>query len=132
MTEREIEAVAEELAKEGGISWHPGRTKGPVLMQVGERYRDRAKLAIAALDRVRAQEAGEQASDAGNLALLDDGKAQSETLKPGDIVVYRPPGEKRAVTCTVEKLEEGRAYLVPCPLPTIGWIDLTTLQASED
>jgi hypothetical protein len=55
MTEEEIEAVAEELAKAGGLSWYPGRTRGPLLRTVSERYRDRARLAIEALDRVRAR-----------------------------------------------------------------------------
>ena len=54
VTDEEIEAVAEELAKAGGVSWYPGRTRGALLRSVSERYRDRAKLAIAALDRVRA------------------------------------------------------------------------------
>jgi hypothetical protein len=54
MTEEEIEAVAEELAKIGGVSWYPGRAPGPLLRVVSERYRDRARVAIAALDRLRA------------------------------------------------------------------------------
>ena len=54
MTDEEIEAVAEELAKAGGTSWYPGRTRGALLRPVSERYRDRARLAIAALERVRA------------------------------------------------------------------------------
>ena len=59
MTDEEIEAVAEELAKIGGLSWYPGRTDGPLLRPISERYRDRARVAIAALDRVRA---GKEAS----------------------------------------------------------------------
>ena len=55
MTEDEIEAVAEELAKAGGVSWYPGREGGTLLKVVSDRYRDRARLAIAALDRYRAQ-----------------------------------------------------------------------------
>src|SRR3954465_12730071 len=54
VTDEEIEAVAEELAKAGGTSWYPGRTRGALLRSVSERYRDRARLAIAALDRLRA------------------------------------------------------------------------------
>ena len=52
MTEGEVEAVAAELAKAGGVSWHSGQERGPLKL-VMDRYRDRARLAIAALDRVR-------------------------------------------------------------------------------
>jgi hypothetical protein len=31
MTDEEIEVVAEELAKSGGLSWYPGRTPGPLM-----------------------------------------------------------------------------------------------------
>ena len=55
MTEGEVEAVAAELAKAGGVSWHAGQERGPLKL-VMDRYRDRARLAIAALDRVRAAE----------------------------------------------------------------------------
>ena len=54
VTDEEIEVVAEELAKAGGVSWYPGRTLVAFLRPVSERYRDRARLAIAALDRLRA------------------------------------------------------------------------------
>src|SRR3954463_7575787 len=54
MTEQEIEVVAEELAKIGGTSWYPGREHGPLMRVVSDRYRDRARIAIAALDRLRA------------------------------------------------------------------------------
>src|SRR5689334_8589415 len=59
VTEDEVEVVAEELAKAGGTSWYPGRERGPLLRVVVDRYRDRARLAIAALDRYRASKAGE-------------------------------------------------------------------------
>ena len=58
MTEDEVEAVAEELAKAGGVAWYPGRARGPLVRIVSDRYRDRARLAIAALDRYRAHKAG--------------------------------------------------------------------------
>jgi len=54
MTEEEVEVVAEELARIGGTSWYPGREKGILLRIVSDRYRDRARVAIAALDRLRA------------------------------------------------------------------------------
>jgi hypothetical protein len=55
MTDGEVEAVAAELAKAGGVSWHSGQERGPLKL-VMDRYRDRARLAIAALDRARAAE----------------------------------------------------------------------------
>jgi hypothetical protein len=124
MTEEEVEIVAQEMAKIGGTTWYPGRTSGAVLRVVNERYRDRARVAIATLERLRA----------GKQALNDTSPSQESTssadlsLKVGTIVVFRPSGERRAVTCRIEKLEEGRAYLVPCPKPDIGWTSLEDLQ----
>src|SRR4028118_256494 len=63
VTEDEVEAVAEELAKAGGVAWYPGRERGPLLRIVSDRYRDRARLAIAALDRYRAHKAGVAPAD---------------------------------------------------------------------
>ena len=45
MTEEEIEIVAEELAKIGGVTWYPGREKGTLMRVVCDRYRDRARVA---------------------------------------------------------------------------------------
>jgi hypothetical protein len=53
MTDEEVEAVAAELAKAGGVSWHAGQEHGPLKL-VMDRYRDRARLAIATLERIRA------------------------------------------------------------------------------
>jgi hypothetical protein len=124
MTEEEVEIVAQEMAKIGGTTWYPGRTSGAVLRVVNERYKDRARVAIATLERLRA----------GKEALNDASPPQGSTssadpsLQVGTIVVFRPSGERRAVTCRIEKLEEGRAYLVPCPRPDIGWTSLENLQ----
>jgi len=130
MTDEEIEAVAEELAKIGGLSWYPGRTDGPVLRPISARYRDRARVAIAALDRVRA---GREASDMLQSSTAINGSAAAsasdhgDRLEVGAVVVYRPPGDQRAVTCRIEKMDEGRAYLVPCPKPDFGWVSLDDL-----
>jgi hypothetical protein len=133
VTDEEIEAVAEELAKVGGLSWYPGRTRGALLRPVTERYRDRAKVAIAALDRLRAKnnDGFEQQTTLGSAALLSrEGlpKGPDEPIQVGSIVVYRPPGDQRAITCRIDQLEQGRAYLVPCARPDVGWVSLDNLQ----
>jgi hypothetical protein len=124
MTEEEVEIVAQEMAKIGGVGWYPGRTDGAVLRVVNQRYRDRARVAIAALERLRAgRDTTEETSP------LQEGTPSADAgLQVGTIVVFRPPGDRRAVTCRIEKLEEGRAYLVPCPKPDIGWTSLDNLQ----
>jgi hypothetical protein len=94
VTEEEIEVVAEELAKVGGLPWYPGRTQGPLLRVVSNRYRDRARVAIAALERLRQgmQDLGAPKSHASDVALIN--KVQEpqapDTLQTGSIAVYRP------------------------------------------
>lgn len=124
MTEEEVEIVAQEMAKIGGTTWYPGRTNGAVLRVVNERYRDRARVAIAALERLRA---GKDTSN-DTPALQESTPSVDASLQVGTIVVFRPAGDRRAVTCRIERLEEGRAYLVPCPKPDIGWTSLENLQ----
>jgi hypothetical protein len=98
---------------------------------VTERYRDRAKVAIAALDRLRANNSsasGNPASGSGEI-LSREGlpNGSDERMQVGSIVVYRPPGDQRAITCRIDRLEQGRAYLVPCARPDVGWVSLDNL-----
>jgi hypothetical protein len=76
MTEDEVEAVAAELAKAGGLSWHSGQERGPLKL-VMDRYRDRARLAIATLERARA-------------AKQDTSPGQSEVVRPGPSTKAKP------------------------------------------
>jgi hypothetical protein len=136
-----VEAVAEELAKAGGVAWYPGRARGPLLRIVSDRYRDRARLAIAALDRYRAHKAGVAPPDTPDSIEIGQSPKQPEastasdgSLRVGITVVYRPPGEQRAYPCRVEKIEGGQAYLVPYLRPWTSWVPIQDLTpaSSED
>jgi hypothetical protein len=132
MTNEEIDAVAEELAKVGGLSWYPGRTQEPLLRAVSNRYKDRARVAIAALERLRARNDTVSTPREPALEAPSADKASNppqNDLQVGAVVVYRPPGDRRAIPCRIEHLEERRAYLIPCPKPDIGWVELGNLQA---
>src|SRR5215207_3471515 len=118
MTDDEVEWVAAELAKAGGVSWYPGRERGP-LKAVSDRYRDRARLAIAALERYRASKQDADPSDD-----VEDNQHEPEAhashppvpdnaLVVGSTVLYRPHGDRRAYPCRIEKIEGSRAYIVP-------------------
>lgn len=122
MTEQEVEAVAELLAKVGS-SYYPERTK-PTLRAIHSKHREVAQLVLEALERMRGaqQDAADARSDAANSFNFAD----ADLLYVGAAVVYRPPGEKRAITCLIEKMERGRAYLVPAP-QEIGWVPTSTL-----
>lgn len=129
----EVEAVAAELAKAGGLPWHSGQERGPLKL-VMDRYRDRARLAIAALDRLRAAKQGIPSGDvqAEQPETRADGHAEpvpEHAVSAGSLVVYRPPGDKRAYPCRVEKVVGDRAYLIP-EIPTCtGWVDLANLSS---
>jgi hypothetical protein len=133
MTDDEIEAVAAELAKAGGVSWHSGQERGPLKL-VMDRYRDRARLAIATLDRLRA---AKQGISSGEIRAEQSGPAAEGNVEPvsgdvvaaGSLVLYRPPGDKRTYPCRVQRVDGSRVYLVP-ELPTCtGWVDLATLSS---
>jgi hypothetical protein len=134
MTEEEIEIVAEELAKVGGITWYPGREKGTLMRIVSDRYRDRARVAIQALDRFRASQAAQQAqadAAAGKTAELPSPiLAPTDAIRPGATVVYRPPGDRRAYSCRVVEIEGGRAYLTPIARGHADWVSIEHLVPS--
>jgi hypothetical protein len=131
VTKDEVEVVAEELAKAGGLSWYPGRQHGSLLRVVSDRYRDRARLAIAALEHYRASKASAASTDSVEpkpLPVPTRGAATpDDTAHVGATVIYRPPGERRAYPCRVERVEGGQAYLVPHLRAWTGWVPLETL-----
>jgi hypothetical protein len=131
MTDEEVEAVAAELAKAGGVSWHAGQERGPLKL-VMDRYR--ARLAIATLERIQA---ARQVISPGPGKADQPGPSTQANLEPvsgavvveGSLVLYSPPGDKRTYPCRVEKLVGDRAYLVP-EIPTCtGWVDLENLSS---
>lgn len=129
MNEAEVEIVAEELAKLGGTGWYPGREPGPLLRVVHDRYRDRARAAIAALDRFRARTSNPPMPDPSIEQSARSGPATvSEThIEIGTTVVYRPEGDRRAYPCTVREISNGLALLVPENRTGIGWVPIAEL-----
>lgn len=137
MTEEEIEIVAEELAKIGGVSWYPGREKGTLMRVVSDRYRDRARIAIEALDRYRAGQNATVVQDNGHGAPYSSSPPahapqpanapQQDEIKPGSTVVYRPPGDRRAYPCRVVEIEGSRAYLAPILRSCTNWVSIEYL-----
>jgi hypothetical protein len=132
MDEAEVDIVAEELAKLGGTAWYPGRERGPILRVVHKRYRDRARAAIAALERFRAQNGRADPS-----VEAPDDQRESKPMPPdeniqiGATIIYRPPGDRRAYPCTVEKIRNGFAYLVPANRTGISWVPIAELTGME-
>ena len=128
MTDDEIQVVAEELAKVGGLSWYPGRPSGAFLRAVSQGYLDQAKVAIAALDRMRASKpqipTDPEITSATSVSHTCPTSDLADKLRVGAVVEYHPPGDKRTITCRIEELEEGRVRLEPLAKPDIGWVDL--------
>jgi hypothetical protein len=131
MTDDEVEAVAAELAKAGGLSWHSGQERGPLKL-VMDRYRDRARLAIAALERVRAAKQGispDLAEQHHRTPQANPEPLSEDAVIVGSLVLFRPPGDKRTYPCRVQRVDGSRVYLTP-ELPTCtGWVDLETLSS---
>ena len=133
MSDEEVDVVAIELAKIGGLSWYPGRKDGPLLRTVSERFKARARMAIASIDRFRSGEraAGPLTEIPANRLVVSTQEPENEPPALGSIVVYRPPGEKRMVSCRVIDMEGSRVYLTPLPQPAIGWVPLNTLSSER-
>ena len=131
MTEEEIEIVAEELAKIGGVSWYPGREQGTLMRVVTDRFRDRARNAIEALDRYRASQRVTVLQDNGHgepyMPSNSLKAASKEEIRPGSTVVYRPPGDRRAYPCRVVEIEGSRAYLAPILRACTDWVSIEYL-----
>jgi len=135
MTEEEIEIVAEELAKIGGVSWYPGREQGTLMRVVTDRYRDRARVAIEALDRYRASRSASVLQDNGDQEPYTPSQSPHPApgeIKPGSTVVYRPPGDRRAYPCRVVEIEGSRAYLAPILRACTDWVSIEYLTPQAD
>jgi hypothetical protein len=138
MTEEEIEIVAEELAKIGGVAWYPGREKGTLMRVVCDRYRDRARIAIEAIDRFRAgQEASSLSQDNKQPNKQPRGSRPQycdshDDIRPGATVIYRPPGDRRAYSCRVVEIEGNRAYLAPILRACTDWVSIEHLVPSQE
>ncbi len=130
MTEEEVELVAEELAKIGGTAWYPGRQQGPLLRAVTERYREQARVVIAALERMRNGSAAAVPDPIVDKNRKGAKSSQTESIhgiRPGATVIYRPVGDQRAYPCRVVEIKGTQAYLAPILRTCIGWISMETL-----
>jgi hypothetical protein len=121
MTEQEVEVVAQALAEASGVTWQPERDLEPVLHIIYRRYRDRARLAIAAIERHRSKQSASEPVKSS---------AEHTGIDVGIEVFYRAPNDRRATRCTVEKVQDGRAYIIPFSQPPIGWVSLSDLQVA--
>lgn len=132
MTVDKVEAIAELLARVSG-NWYPERTR-PALRTINKRHRDVAQLILSEFDRLTGADRTDPSSDGASQDNLDEANAFNfagdDQLYVGATVVYRPPGEKRAITCRIEKMEHGRAFLAPAP-QEIGWVSTQTLSVPK-
>ncbi len=116
MTDKEIEFVARELAESSGVKWPEASNPSPIQKAVADRFRDRARAAIAAVDRFRARSAQIMNDNSGDdHRTTADGVAimSRQDIRPGATLVYRPPGDRRALRCRIEKVDGSQAFLVP-------------------
>jgi hypothetical protein len=119
MTDEEIEVVAEEFAKSGGISWYPRHTPGPLMRLVTDHHREQARVVITALERLRAGEDSCWAPDRqrnGPQETIRRGPVSE--VRPGATIIYRSPGDQQAYPCRIVEIRGDRAYLAPILLVT--------------
>jgi hypothetical protein len=131
MDRQEVEVVAQALAATDGILWNKERESDPLLKAVYGRYRDRARLVVAALDRFRVKQSapGKPAPEIPEALHSQAGPdlADQPHIRVGTDVFYRPPRDRRQVLCSVQSVQDGRAYIVPYSKPPMGWVDLNDL-----
>ena len=125
MAEDQIEIVADLLARIGG-SWYPDRTRS-ALRVVSDRHREVARLVFEALGRATETTQEEQTAAGCGAAATGFNFAKDDQLYVGATVIYRPVREKRALTCKIEKLDRGRAFLVPVD-QEVGWVPMRTIR----
>jgi len=131
MIDEEVEVVAEELAKIGGISWYPGRGQGPLMRVVTNRYRIQARA--RALDRIGIRAEADCSQDLrGEEPQEISPGSPRDRVRPGATVVYRPLGDQRAYPCRIVEIQGDRAYLAPILRTCAGWVSLERLQPSAD
>lgn len=132
MTVDKVEAIAELLARVSG-NWYPERTR-PALRTINRRHRDVAQLVVAEYDRLSGVEQRAATWAASPPENSDEAStfnfAGDDQLYVGATVVYRPPGEKRAITCRIEKMEHGRAFLAPVT-QELGWVPVQSLSVPK-
>jgi hypothetical protein len=128
MTDDEIQIVAEELAKIGGLSWYPGRPSGAFVRAVSEGYLEQARTVITTLDGMRASKPQvsieQERTPARSQSHEQPTSVPRDKLRVGAVVEYHPPMDKRTITCRIEELDEGHARLEPLAKPDIGWVVL--------
>jgi hypothetical protein len=110
MTEKEVQAVAEELAKVGGTSWHPGREPGPLLRLMSQ--------------------------DNPGAALHDGSEhphnpRSERSSSPGHERDLPPSGDRRAHPCRIVEICGDKAYLAPVVRTCVGWIAMEHLRPSQ-
>jgi hypothetical protein len=133
MTDEEIEVVSEELVKCGGLSWYRERTQGPLMRLVIDRYREQARVIIAALDQLRTGEDRDGSPDLQRDGLRETLHHGSDSnVRPGATSIYCSLGDQRAYPCRIVKIQGDRASLAPI-LRTCGeWVFIQRLEASTD
>lgn len=131
MSDEEVELVARLLAKIGG-TWYPDRIGSPP-RPVSNRHREVAQLVVDTVDRLHATRHHNPDDDVPSGQSVEDDASRmivEDQFHVGAVVEYRPPTDKRALTCRIEKIEGGRAYLIPAS-PEIGWVSTHTLLPLE-